>query len=284
MIIENVDWQITSRCNRNCSYCYGPKKENELSIVQAKRIVDLLKSQGVKQIGITGGEPLLYPYIEELINYIYDCEIKIYLSTNCDFYERYSRLIKSKISILGVPVDGATDVLHDTCRGKGSFDSVTHSLQDICNSSCLPQIKIGTVITKYNYSDLINIERIISRFESKLLYWKLYELIVYSRNIDQAKPLKFSIQNPKKVLGNYIDKNKIIFDTIDIRNKSYFFIKPNGDIFIPFLSSECSYEKDIGNILKDDFDSISAKFKDCVNWDGYNKEFRYIKKDIEEEK
>ena len=85
MIIENVDWQISSRCNRNCSYCYGPKKENELSIVQAKKIVDLLKSQGIKQIGITGGEPLLYPYIEELINYIYDCGIKIYLSTNCDF-------------------------------------------------------------------------------------------------------------------------------------------------------------------------------------------------------
>lgn len=87
MNIENVDWQITSRCNRSCGYCYGPSKGDDLPLENLKMIVDILISQGVRQIGITGGEPLLYPKIEELIGYIKSHGISIYLSTNCDNYK-----------------------------------------------------------------------------------------------------------------------------------------------------------------------------------------------------
>ena len=29
MRIENVDWQLTSRCNRMCPYCFGPTDIND---------------------------------------------------------------------------------------------------------------------------------------------------------------------------------------------------------------------------------------------------------------
>lgn len=87
MQIENVDWQLTSHCNRMCPYCYGPANFNDLSLSEVKSIVDTLAKMGVKQIGLTGGEPLLYPHITDLIEYIFDNDIKIYLSSNCDYPE-----------------------------------------------------------------------------------------------------------------------------------------------------------------------------------------------------
>ena len=71
MNIENVDWQITSNCNRMCPYCFGPSGVADLPISESKHVVDILEKLGAKQIGITGGEPLLYPHIAELIEYIF---------------------------------------------------------------------------------------------------------------------------------------------------------------------------------------------------------------------
>ena len=107
MIIENVDWQLTSVCNRNCKYCFGPSHIQSLTKSEVFKIIDCLSSYGVKQLGITGGEPLMYPDIEEIINYAVSIGLNIYLSTNCDYYFTYAKLIKEKVSIIGIPIDGS---------------------------------------------------------------------------------------------------------------------------------------------------------------------------------
>ena len=66
--LSNVDWQITSLCNRNCSYCFGPKNIALLSLSDIYKIIEALVGYGTKQIGITGGEPLLHPFFSEIIN------------------------------------------------------------------------------------------------------------------------------------------------------------------------------------------------------------------------
>lgn len=277
MRIENVDWQITSRCNRMCPYCFGPNGFNDLSLSDAKRIVDLLAKMGVKQIGFTGGEPLLYPYIAEVIDYVATNGINIYLSSNCDYYEKYANLIKEKVSILGVPLDGALPELHDLIRGNDSFQNVTSAISDICNSFGNIKIKVGTVLVNNNECELENIEKYLFKFRQKILYWKIYELIIYSRNRDKALPLTTDYNCERYRLGQYIGKQKIVFDTLKMRDRSYFFIKPNGDVFVPFLSSDGSYEKDIGNIVNDSIKDIIDTFNEIVNYSGYKEESRYMK-------
>lgn len=277
MNIENVDWQITSFCNRSCYYCFGPNKSSDLLIDNMKKIVDILKQFGTKQIGITGGEPLLYPDIEELVNYIYEKDMRIYLSTNCDFYIQNKTWIKNKVSILGIPIDGSTATIHNSIRGNNSYKHVLETIQDIYDSPCQTKLKIGTVITKNNYKDLLNIERKISTFKSKILFWKLYEMILYPQNVERSKSYKINELHKGKELGRYLDKEKIVFDTIEKRDRSYFFIKPNGDVFVPLLSHELSTEKIIGNLLNDNFDEILSIFKSIVNMNGYNEEYRYMK-------
>ena len=278
MIIENVDWQITSMCNRKCAYCYGPTYHDELSIDKAKAVVDILASNGVKQIGLTGGEPLLYSCIKELVDYIFGKGIKIYLSTNCDLYQENAEWIKEKVSIIGVPIDGSCSEINDSIRGTGSFNAVTNAIRDIINSKSSLKIKCGTVVTNQNIEDLLNIERFLMQFQNRILFWKLYELILYEKNIENSKKLQTMLDfSYTSLLGEQLGKEKVIIDTIQKRNRSYFFVDPIGNIFIPILSTNLSEERILGNILKDDISVILAKFEKVFSPIGYNKTYRYMK-------
>lgn len=276
MQIENVDWQLTSHCNRMCPYCYGPANFNDLSLSEVKSIVDTLAKMGVKQIGLTGGEPLLYPHITDLIEYIFDNDIKIYLSSNCDYYSEFAHMIKEKISILGVPLDGAAADTHDSIRGAGSFQNITKAIADISKSSSNVKVKVGTVLLNSNASELSGIEKVLSPYREKILYWKIYELIIYPRNRATAIPLQTPFVCDQYDLGQYLGSQKIVFDTIEERDRSYFFINPIGDIFVPCLSHHESSEKNIGNIFGDNFESTVQAFEKIVNRSGYYKSFRYM--------
>lgn len=281
MYIENVDWQITSCCNRMCPYCFGPESIEDLSLSEAKRIVDILESLGAKQVGITGGEPLLYPHITELIDYVFAKGIHIYLSSNCDYYSEFAPIIKNKVSILGVPIDGSTSTIHDSIRGDGSFQNVTYAIADICHSDCNTRIKVGTVLNNRNKEELGNIERLLGPYQEKIIYWKIYELILYSRNRAAALPLRTNYLVNGDCFGCYINNEKIIFDTVEKRDRSYFFLKPNGDVFVPVLDHDHSVEMPLGNLLQNDTRTISSLFDGIVNHSGYNKSFRFMKNFIE---
>lgn len=275
-LIENVDWQITSQCSRCCSYCFGPKEKPSVSLSVAYKIIDQLAEIGTKQIGITGGEPLLYPFFPELINHISQSGIRIYLSTNCDYYATFSDLIKSNVSILGIPLDGGNPNTHDRLRGKDSFSSVIHVLEDIQNSDSATKIKIGTVITNENYAELDKIEQLLAPYREKIIFWKLYELICYQRNKEGVAKLSV---NPIDTtgLGELIGKEKVIYDTLEMRDRSYFFISPNGDVFVPLLMKNCSKEIIIGNMVSDGMETIVKRFNQIVNTEGYNSECRYMR-------
>lgn len=281
MSIENVDWQITSCCNRVCPYCFGPSGVEDLPLSESKRIVDILEELGAKQIGITGGEPLLYPHISALIEYIFSKGIRIYLSSNCDYYNEFAPLIKDKISILGIPLDGPTQTIHDSIRGNGSFRNVTHAIADICRSNCNTRIKVGTVLNKRNKNELKDIEKLLSPYQEMILFWKIYELVIYPRNRPTVLPLKTKYLVDGNSLGNYVDSEKIVFDTVEERDRSYFFLKPNGDIFVPILNQNVSVEMPLGNLLRNDVETINCLFNKIVNHSGYNKSFRFMKNFVE---
>jgi len=72
--LSHIAFESYSECNLKCKYCYNHWKrdESEIPFVYShkkakKTIQTLYKQTDVKQISFTGGEPLLNPYIEELI-------------------------------------------------------------------------------------------------------------------------------------------------------------------------------------------------------------------------
>ena len=75
----------TNKCNMNCKFCSCSErdKELEMSLEDAKKIINILKEQGCKAVTITGGgEPLMHPDIDEMIDLFHKKGIKIGFVSN----------------------------------------------------------------------------------------------------------------------------------------------------------------------------------------------------------
>ncbi len=67
-MIKSLDIEPTTICNLKCPFCFGPKvvsKKTELNIDIWKNAISKFRNQGVENIVISGGEPLLYDNILE---------------------------------------------------------------------------------------------------------------------------------------------------------------------------------------------------------------------------
>ena len=65
---------LTHDCNLRCAFCYakgaGYKRSDRISYEDLTRIVDFCDGSKVKYLVFTGGEPLLYPYLLDALQYI----------------------------------------------------------------------------------------------------------------------------------------------------------------------------------------------------------------------
>lgn len=64
-----VNWLIEERCNLDCIYCFADDKMlfegSNRNIIET---VDYILELGVINVGISGGEPTLNPYLTDIIN------------------------------------------------------------------------------------------------------------------------------------------------------------------------------------------------------------------------
>lgn len=94
---------LTTKCNLNCPFCWWPTKEgDELDIDDLKNFIKALPS--LKAIELTGGEPTIYPHINEIIEFCAGRDLKIGLYTNgveMDNikWKNYSKLSWVRVSI-----------------------------------------------------------------------------------------------------------------------------------------------------------------------------------------
>ena len=80
-----IDWGILHECNYKCSYCFGqsPLNKNFIPVEKLKHAVDQIFKINKKYytFNMLGGEITYYPYLLDLIKYIYSFENKnIYIS------------------------------------------------------------------------------------------------------------------------------------------------------------------------------------------------------------
>jgi cyclic pyranopterin phosphate synthase len=72
-VIRDLRLSVTDRCNYRCRYCMDPDfrympKRSLLSLEQYLAIARAGRSLGISKLRITGGEPTLYPQIDELVD------------------------------------------------------------------------------------------------------------------------------------------------------------------------------------------------------------------------
>ena len=158
---------ITYRCNETCPMCNVYKlgdKVREMKTDEWLDIVDQFAELKVTGISITGGEPLVYEGILDIIRHIKSHKIPVSMSTNGLLLRRKGladKLLDTGIDSIAISIDGASPAEHDESRGiKGAFERTIDAIKILVearnNRRDLKKkifITIASVINAHNYKN-----------------------------------------------------------------------------------------------------------------------------------
>jgi MoaA/NifB/PqqE/SkfB family radical SAM enzyme len=77
-----VLWEITSACNLRCDFCLVEIKQTQISLDRALEIVDALVARGVDKVLLSGGEPLVFKGVDQVIRRLVEGGVLVKLLTN----------------------------------------------------------------------------------------------------------------------------------------------------------------------------------------------------------
>ena len=162
---EVLQISLTHRCNLSCQICsvhkYLTTPEEEMDFEEIKKIIDIAKRQlNIKQLVITGGEPLLLgKSIVKITKEASRNNMSVILTTNGILLERYAQdLAEAGMSHFHVSIDGLRETHNFIRKSKTSFDDAVGAikvLRDIrATGKYSYSIGIGAVILRENIKEL----------------------------------------------------------------------------------------------------------------------------------
>lgn len=156
--------QLLEGCNLRCKMCYewggngSYHKKKDLAVLDPEAIVRIIREcrEIRPHYEIFGGEPLLYPYLYEVLSEIREGGSTVDIPTNGTLLaDKAELLVDTEVSKLWISLDGPREV-NDKQRGPGVFDKVmagigrVHEIK-MQKNAALPKLGIGTVVTPRNY-------------------------------------------------------------------------------------------------------------------------------------
>ena len=152
--------EITNSCNMKCKHCMNwsvEGSEEGFTKEEIIKLLDELHELDTEEIYISGGEPLLYPYIDEAILHANELGIKVTLATNGLEIRNHLEVIKKGVQLVSMSFDGIGKT-HDKMRGTpGAFDNCVNMFKLLKENNV--KVRISAMIWKDN---LKQIEEMIS--------------------------------------------------------------------------------------------------------------------------
>lgn len=247
---------ITSGCNFNCVACYRPKQtERDVSKDDLIRIIDEIDTFGVKNIIISGGEPFTKPYLEKIVMYAHQHEIKSTIVTNATLIqERHQNFIKKYVSDLNISLDGHNEAVNSKTRPLLSFGKVINVLHMLKKNYI--RFNIITTLSKQNISYLEEMIAFGKSIGAKEHHFVRFIPIGRGSNYTQ-----WYLSNEEwfRVIKRLQQSKRLLFDekylTGDCGAGTEFFcVLSNGDLTICTRKSQ--KELRLGNILNENIKEI----------------------------
>jgi pyruvate-formate lyase-activating enzyme len=170
--IDSPMWRcemiLTERCNFKCPYCRGLRDDclGDMPVTRAIEILDQWCAQGLKNIRFSGGEPMLYPKLGQLVARAKARGVEhIAISTNGSFpYTKYRALIDHGVNDFSISFDACCAEDCETMSGTNEarqrkFDRITENIRTL---SELTYVTVGVVLTDENKDDLAGIVQLAS--------------------------------------------------------------------------------------------------------------------------
>ena len=148
--LNTIYFYLTEGCNLRCRHCWiGPEYEPSgtscatLPLATFDSIVAQAKPLGLTSVKLTGGEPLLHPQIEEILDHIQAADLRLTMETNGVLCtpDRARQMAACKGVGISVSLDGADAPTHEWMRQvDGCFEETIQGIRNLVAAGLSPQI------------------------------------------------------------------------------------------------------------------------------------------------
>ena len=149
--------KLSTECNAKCVMCdYWRDPIRSMNRIEATKLVEELVSIGCQEVRFTGGEPFMYPYLNDLLEQVFKFGISSSLISNGILLSKWSCILKKHggLSTIFLSVDSNIKKLHNEIRGINCLSSIESALKKDFLSQ---RIVLNTVLSRMNYDNLDNL-------------------------------------------------------------------------------------------------------------------------------
>jgi len=156
--LRQIYFYLTEGCNLACRHCWlAPKLDADgsryptLSVELFASILQEAKPLGLSNVKLTGGEPLLHPHFDQLLEIVASEALGLTIETNGLLMTPAlaARIAQFPRRFVLVSVDGADAATHEWVRGvPGAFDAATRAVRLLAEAGLRPQMIFS--VMRYN--------------------------------------------------------------------------------------------------------------------------------------
>ncbi|MGH7492389.1 MAG: radical SAM/SPASM domain-containing protein [bacterium] len=209
------------RCNLSCAHCYsvsGPKTRVEIDAITVCGVVSDAAAMGYQVVSVSGGEPLMYGGLDEVLAHAKSLGFRTTVTTNGFFNsrEQLSRL-RELVDVLAISLDGPPEI-HNKIRGSAhAFDRLETGLENVRQA----EIPFGFIhtLTRGNWEHLLWVAEFAAQNGASLLQIHPLELTGRAKmqmggdaphddELAKIYVLAFAL------MGKYCDKMKVQLDLL----------------------------------------------------------------------
>lgn len=157
---RHVSIALTNKCDLACSHCYAPKHRSCLNVETVKQWLLEIDQNGSLGVGFGGGEPALYPHLDDLCQFAQtETELSVSMTSHGHLLQPD---ILSSINFLRVSMDGVGEV-YEAIRGR-AFDDFLNVLSFLKNEVAFG---INFVVNSETYHCLDEAVNLAERYGAK---------------------------------------------------------------------------------------------------------------------
>lgn len=172
-----LQWHLTDRCNLACQHCYREELKPDLDAKALRHIlvdfVGFLQRQGRGgRIQFSGGEPVLSPYLYDLIRIAKRHHIPSRILSNGTLVtpEVARRLRRAGCRLAQVSLDGLK-ATHDEIRGPSAFRQALVGIERLREAGI--QVTVSMTISRLNAGEALGVARLAAAVADRVHFSRL---------------------------------------------------------------------------------------------------------------
>ncbi len=149
--VTNIRVSLTQECNLRCFYCHNEGEEmceqtTGLKLDEVKRLLETASEMGVYKVKYSGGEPLLHPKIEEIIDYSSNLMDDVSLTTNGILLQQKAKKLKEVgLDRVNVSLDTTEPKTYEKITGEDKVSEVKKGIEEANEVGLFP-VKINMLL------------------------------------------------------------------------------------------------------------------------------------------